>query len=317
LKFSTSRAFHGIGVLPFRSIGKMANTVVRVMTIALAMLLQPALCMIEDEDPEVSEDPEGDAASDNLAAAKSRAADSAEELAGAVSKSVDDNAKAAAAQVVAEQKEGGGLIKTDPPPAIDFSEEDSPMLVIIKKDGLKNYDADGSGDLDLQEFRDIVHDLNPVDPIAKSDSEVDRLLKTWDTNHDSALSQEEVERMLAHSKVTVAKMNVGPSACNGWSPSEGPDAGRGASCQKWGFQVDWCWIDKDFSGAGKGRKWESDTFPGKFFAPCTPPALPASAPTPKPTPKPDKVAEKASEALHLAQEAMKQAEDMVAPNTTL
>jgi len=288
----------------------MATTILAVMMIATAMILQPALCMRQDEDPYEGTPLQGtgDTAADKLAAAKDRAAESSKELAGAVIKSADDNARAAETPVAAPQAGNPGLVVASDKPTVGFSEEESPMLAIIKKDGLKNYDADHSGDLDIHEFRDFVHDLNPVDPLATSDSEMDRLLQTYDMNEDRALSLEEVETMLKNNRVTIAKLNVEASACNGWSPSEGPDAGKGISCQTWGFQVEWCWIFKEFMGLGKGAKWESDSYPGKYFAPCTPARLPG-LPLAKPTPAPNKVADAANEALDLAREAMEEVEN--------
>jgi hypothetical protein len=285
---------------------KMAAAV----TIVMAILLQSALCLIQDEDPT---DSEVDADTEALAQAKDKAGESAKELAAAVSEHAQSNAKAATSPVVQAPTAAAPATVTASKPTIGFSKEEQPLLGIIKNEGLKNYDIDGSNDLNMHEFRSVVHDLNPVDPIAISDSEVERLLKTYDTNHDEALSQEEIEKFLDTNPATVAKMNVMPDACNGWSPKEGPHMGKGSSCQKWDFQVNWCWIDKDFSGTGKGRKQESDEFPGKWFAPCTPAALPATGPTSSPTAAPDKVTEKATEALALAATAMKEAEEGSSP----
>jgi len=279
---------------------RVNNTVAAAMTIVMAILLQSALCVIQDEDP--------DADTEALAKAKENAGNAAKELAGAVTEHAEESAKADTSPVVQAPTATASATVVASKPTVGFSKEEQPLLGIIKKEGLKNYDTDGSNDLNMNEFRDIVHDLNPVDPIAISDSEVERLLKTYDTNHDEALSQDEIERFLEKNPATVAKMNVQPDACNGWSPKEGPHMGKGASCQKWDFQVNWCWIDKDFSGSGKGRKQESDEFPNKWFAPCTPPGLPATGPTSAPTATPDKVGEKATEALALAAAAMKEAD---------
>eukprot|EP00929_Paragymnodinium_shiwhaense_P025197 TRINITY_DN152_c0_g1_i1.p1 TRINITY_DN152_c0_g1~~TRINITY_DN152_c0_g1_i1.p1 ORF type:complete len:1864 (-),score=301.64 TRINITY_DN152_c0_g1_i1:257-5848(-) len=56
--------------------------------------------------------------------------------------------------------------------------------------------------------------------------------------------------------------------CSGWSPKEGKWAGLGGSCQLWGWTTPWCYVDANYTGPGHEFKMASDTYSGKFYAPC-------------------------------------------------
>eukprot|EP00929_Paragymnodinium_shiwhaense_P068995 TRINITY_DN34809_c0_g1_i1.p1 TRINITY_DN34809_c0_g1~~TRINITY_DN34809_c0_g1_i1.p1 ORF type:complete len:1091 (+),score=318.18 TRINITY_DN34809_c0_g1_i1:99-3371(+) len=58
------------------------------------------------------------------------------------------------------------------------------------------------------------------------------------------------------------------TTCLGWSPSWGEHRGKGASCQKWGWKIDWCFVSKDYSGPGAKHLQESGAYDGKYWAPC-------------------------------------------------
>eukprot|EP00929_Paragymnodinium_shiwhaense_P046660 TRINITY_DN23748_c0_g1_i1.p1 TRINITY_DN23748_c0_g1~~TRINITY_DN23748_c0_g1_i1.p1 ORF type:complete len:853 (+),score=315.77 TRINITY_DN23748_c0_g1_i1:186-2744(+) len=61
--------------------------------------------------------------------------------------------------------------------------------------------------------------------------------------------------------------------CSGFSPEDGPLKGKGGYCDKWGWAVPWCFVDKDHIGKlltfnGTMMVKESYAYPGHFFAPC-------------------------------------------------
>eukprot|EP00929_Paragymnodinium_shiwhaense_P034396 TRINITY_DN18726_c0_g1_i1.p1 TRINITY_DN18726_c0_g1~~TRINITY_DN18726_c0_g1_i1.p1 ORF type:complete len:1441 (-),score=511.93 TRINITY_DN18726_c0_g1_i1:84-4406(-) len=66
---------------------------------------------------------------------------------------------------------------------------------------------------------------------------------------------------------------VPEAMCSAWTPSSGPLKGKGGSCQHWGWQTTWCYVQKDCVGRFKhfcNRAVPSEFYHGKFFAHCTP-----------------------------------------------
>jgi hypothetical protein len=54
----------------------------------------------------------------------------------------------------------------------------------------------------------------------------------------------------------------------GWEPSDGPWAGKGATCQTWGWSRKWCWVTPDYNGPGHEFKKYSSLYPNKIYAMC-------------------------------------------------
>lgn len=57
-------------------------------------------------------------------------------------------------------------------------------------------------------------------------------------------------------------------ACSGWVPSVGAFAGKGGSCQQWGWSRPWCYVEKHYCGAWNEFVEGSKEYDGRFFAPC-------------------------------------------------
>eukprot|EP00927_Polykrikos_kofoidii_P046210 TRINITY_DN4041_c0_g1_i1.p1 TRINITY_DN4041_c0_g1~~TRINITY_DN4041_c0_g1_i1.p1 ORF type:complete len:423 (+),score=105.67 TRINITY_DN4041_c0_g1_i1:38-1270(+) len=56
--------------------------------------------------------------------------------------------------------------------------------------------------------------------------------------------------------------------CTGWKPTDGKEAGHGATCALWGYSVKWCWVDKSYNGTSKEFIKASKTYKDKYYAPC-------------------------------------------------
>jgi hypothetical protein len=58
-------------------------------------------------------------------------------------------------------------------------------------------------------------------------------------------------------------------SCTGWAPTDGPMAGKGMTCQTWGWTRKWCWVNEDYRGPGHEWIQISNLYPGKNYAPCS------------------------------------------------
>jgi hypothetical protein len=56
--------------------------------------------------------------------------------------------------------------------------------------------------------------------------------------------------------------------CSGWAPESGTLNGKGDTCAHWGWATKWCWVEKDYDGAGHDAMAESGEYKGRFFVPC-------------------------------------------------
>eukprot|EP00929_Paragymnodinium_shiwhaense_P050725 TRINITY_DN2554_c0_g1_i2.p1 TRINITY_DN2554_c0_g1~~TRINITY_DN2554_c0_g1_i2.p1 ORF type:complete len:964 (-),score=257.91 TRINITY_DN2554_c0_g1_i2:323-3214(-) len=56
--------------------------------------------------------------------------------------------------------------------------------------------------------------------------------------------------------------------CLGWSPSTDTYKGKGSFCQTWGWQIEWCYVSKEYTGPGHQHKQPSALYDGKYWAPC-------------------------------------------------
>jgi len=76
---------------------------------------------------------------------------------------------------------------------------------------------------------------------------------------------------------TLEEANLSRHQCSGWAPESGTLNGKGDTCAHWGWATKWCWVEKDYNGAGHDAMVESGEYKGRFFVPCTP-IFPAEIP---------------------------------------
>jgi hypothetical protein len=164
------------------------------------------------------------------------------------------------------QQQQSGVAPTEPD--MKVHKEQHPLYKYIEEFGIWKYDRDGSDDLDMQETRKFLRDLNPMYPIAKSDADVEAMLTKYDEDGSRTLSKAEVLKVVQDNPLVIPKQGVPAEECSGWSPSSGEQKDKGGSCAHWGWQTNWCFIPSDYTGPGSMSKKESTTIPGKFFADC-------------------------------------------------
>merc|ERR1712086_523290 len=56
--------------------------------------------------------------------------------------------------------------------------------------------------------------------------------------------------------------------CSGWAPQTGKWKDQGYKCAAFGWTMPWCYVVKDYAGPGMEFQKPSDTYAGKFYAPC-------------------------------------------------
>lgn len=57
--------------------------------------------------------------------------------------------------------------------------------------------------------------------------------------------------------------------CSGWSPTSGQFAGKGGSCQRWGWTLPWCYVEPTSEAPGSEFMMYKTEL-GKWLAPCAP-----------------------------------------------
>jgi len=67
-----------------------------------------------------------------------------------------------------------------------------------------------------------------------------------------------------------AEASTSLTSCAGWSPNHGEWQNTGATCAKWGWVMDWCYVDERYVGPGKDFMTPSVAYDGKWVAPCVP-----------------------------------------------
>jgi hypothetical protein len=72
-----------------------------------------------------------------------------------------------------------------------------------------------------------------------------------------------------------ASQSIGASAeaekldnCLGWAPNFGPWQDKGGSCGRWGWEMEWCYVSKNYAGPGTDFIQPSTAYSDKFTAPC-------------------------------------------------
>lgn len=60
-----------------------------------------------------------------------------------------------------------------------------------------------------------------------------------------------------------------PKGCLGWAPTSGKSAGKGATCDTFGWTRKWCWVGAGYTGSGHEFIQQSQEYEGKSFAPCS------------------------------------------------
>eukprot|EP00927_Polykrikos_kofoidii_P063340 TRINITY_DN5814_c0_g2_i1.p1 TRINITY_DN5814_c0_g2~~TRINITY_DN5814_c0_g2_i1.p1 ORF type:complete len:403 (-),score=92.48 TRINITY_DN5814_c0_g2_i1:51-1259(-) len=57
-------------------------------------------------------------------------------------------------------------------------------------------------------------------------------------------------------------------SCLGWSAPDGKWKGKGGNCARWGWSINWCFVDKDYKGMSHEFVRSSDEYKDRWYAPC-------------------------------------------------